>query len=223
MKRYLLTGLILLLPLALTIAIIAFVVNFLTKPFMGIVSHFLRQTYWGSEGFFIFSPEQTLRFSSQLIILICLFLVILSLGMVARWYLVHWVIQISERILHRLPFINKVYKTTKDIITNLFGQGKNTFKQVVMVPFPKKGIYTLGLLSQKAPKECSEKAGQLMYSVFVPTAPNPTTGFTIMFQESEIHFLEMRPEDAIKYIVSCGMVTPPESDKSSEKPTEVPL
>lgn len=218
MKRYLLTGLILLLPLALTIAIIGFVVNFLTKPFMGIVSHFLKQTYVANEGFLIFSPEQTLRLGSQLIILICLFLAILFIGMLARWYLINWVIQISERILHKLPLVNKVYKTTKDIITNLFGQGKNTFKQVVLVPFPCKGIYTLGLLSQKAPKECSEKTGHSLYSVFVPTAPNPTTGFTIMFQEAEIIHVDMKPEDAIKFIVSCGMVTPPDENAEEVRP-----
>ena len=217
MKRYLLTGLILLLPLALTIAIIGFVVNFLTKPFMGIVSHFLKQTYIANEGLLIFSPEQTLRLSSQLIILVVLFLVIFFLGMVARWYLVNWLIQVSEKILHRLPLINKVYKTTKDIITNLFGHGKSSFKQVVMVPFPGEGIYTLGLLSQKAPSECGKKTGLTMFSVFVPTAPNPTTGFTIMFQEKEIVFIDMKPEDAIKYIVSCGMVTPPDEHHQEEK------
>lgn len=210
MKRYLLTGLILLLPLALTIAIIGFVVNFLTKPFMGIVSHFLKQTHLANEGLLLLSPEQTLRVSSQLIILICLFLAILFIGMIARWYLVNWIIQLSEKILHRLPLVNKVYKTTKEIITNLFGHGKNTFKQVVMVPFPGSGIYTLGLLSAKAPQICSETSECNMYSVFIPTAPNPTTGFTIMFRESEIRFLEMKPEDAIKYIVSCGMIIPPE-------------
>ncbi len=208
MKKYLLTGLILLLPLALTVAIIGFVVNFLTKPFMGIVGHFLKKSYLVNKGLLILSAEQTIRYTSQLIILVCLFLLILFIGMIARWYLVNWLIQISERVLHRLPLINKVYKTTKDIITNLFGHGKNTFKQVVMVPFPSKGIYTLGLLSQRAPKECSDKAGEKMYSVFVPTAPNPTTGFTIMFNEVDILFIDMKPEDAIRYIVSCGMVTP---------------
>src|SRR3990167_4975645 len=156
MKKYLWTGLILLLPLALTIAIIAFVVNFLTKPFMGIVSHFLKQIPFANVGFFIFSPEQTLEMTSQLIILICLFLVILFIGMIARWYLVHWLIQVSERILHRLPLVNKVYKACKEIITSFLGQGKNTFKQVVMVPFPGEGIYCLGFLAQEAPRECCD-------------------------------------------------------------------
>ena len=217
MKKYLLTGLVLLLPLALTIAIIGFVVNFLTKPFMGMVSHLLAKTEIANKGFLIFSPEQTIRLGSQFIILVCLFLVILIIGMIARWYLVNWVIQMGDKLLHRLPLINKVYRTTKDIITHLFGRGKNTFRQVVMVPFPGESVYTLGLLSYKAPRVCSESVGSEMKSVFIPTAPNPTTGFTVMFKETDIHYVDMKTEDAIKYIVSCGMVTPPEPPVDGKK------
>lgn len=209
MKRHLIAGLILLLPLAMTIAIIAFVVNFLTKPFMGFVSHLLSKTDLGSYGFFLLSPQQTVQYTSQLIILICLFLAILIIGMFARWYLVHWLFQVGDKILHRLPLINKIYKTTKDIITNLLGHGKTTFKQVVLVPFPGEGMYSIGLLSQSAPELCSKAAGKTMASVFIMTSPNPTTGFTVLYAVEEIIFLDLKPEDAIKYIVSCGMVIPP--------------
>ena len=208
MKKYFLTGLILLLPLALTLAIIAFVVNFLTKPFMGVVAHVLSSNQVVTKGFFIFSPDQIIRYTSQIIILACLFLAILTLGMLARWVFIKWIILLGEKILHRLPLVNKVYKTTKDIVTHLFSQGKNTFRKVVLVPFPGKDIYAIGLLSEDAPKECSEKAHEDLVSVFVATAPNPATGFVIMYKKSELIYLDMKPEDAIKYIVSCGVVTP---------------
>ncbi len=208
MKKYFLTGLIILLPLALTLTIIAFVVNFLTKPFMGVVAHLLSKSEIVNKGLLIFSPEQTIRYTSQLIILACLFLAITTLGMLARWVFFRWIIVLGEKILHKLPLINKVYKTTKDIVTQLFSQGKNTFRTVVLVPFPGPGIYAIGLLSEPAPKECSEKTGGKKYSVFVATAPNPATGFVIMYNESDLIFLDMKPEDAIKYIVSCGVVTP---------------
>jgi uncharacterized membrane protein len=208
MKKYFLTGVILLLPLTLTLAIIAFAVNLLTKPFMGVVAHLLTNNQVVTKGFLIFSPEQTIRYSSQLIILVCLFLLILTLGSLARWVFISWIILLGEKILHRLPLVNKVYKTTKDIVTHLFSQGKNTFRKVVLVPFPGKDIYAIGLLSETAPKECSEKTGEALISVFVATAPNPATGFVIMYKESELIYLDMKPEDAIKYIVSCGVVTP---------------
>ncbi|MBM3193088.1 MAG: DUF502 domain-containing protein [Chlamydiae bacterium] len=208
MKKYFLTGVILLLPIALTLAIIAFVVNFLTKPFMGVVAHILSSYQIANKGFLIFSPEQTLRYTSQLIILVCLFLVILTLGMLARYVFIKWIFLIGEKILHKLPLVNKVYKTTKDIVTHLFSHGKNTFRKVVLVPFPGHDIYAIGLLSEDAPKECSEKIGEELLSVFVATAPNPATGFVIMYKKSDLIFLDMKPEDAIKYIVSCGVVTP---------------
>ena len=210
MKKHFIAGLILLLPLTLTIALIVFVVNFLTKPFMGIVSRVISTTNAASEGFFIFSPQQVIKYGSQFTILVCLFLLILILGMFARWYFFHWLIQLGEKILHRLPVISKIYRTFKDIVTHLFGQGKNTFKQVVMVPFPDQGIYAIGLLSQKAPKLCCDAVGRELHSVFIPTAPNPTTGFIMMYRTEEILFLNIKPEEAIKYIVSCGMVAPGE-------------
>ena len=210
MKKHLLTGIILLLPVVLTVWIIGFAVNFLTKPFMGIVSHFLQETHIANRGVLFLSPQQALMYSSQLIILTCLFFFILFLGMITRWYLFRWFIQIGERILQRLPFVNKIYKAAKDIVTHLFGQDKNSFKQVVLVPFPKEGIYTLGLLSQPVPKEFSELITHELISVFIPTTPNPTTGFTIMYRKESIIIIDMKPEDAIKFVVSCGMVTPPD-------------
>jgi uncharacterized membrane protein len=208
MKKYFLTGVVILLPLALTLAIITFVVNVLTKPFMGIVAHLLSSSQIVNKGFLLFSAEQTIKYMSQIIILAFLFFFILTLGMLARWVFFRWILLLGEKILHKLPLVNKIYKTTKDLVNQLFGQGKNTFRQVVLAPFPGHDIYAIGLLSEKAPKECSDHIGQELFSVFIATAPNPATGFVIMYPRKDLIFLEMRPEDAIKYIVSCGVVSP---------------
>lgn len=208
MKKHIITGLVILLPVALTIAIIGFIVNFLTRPFLGIVSHFLAKTAFATRGFFIFSPEHALVLTSQIIILICLFLVIWIVGMIARWYLVHLILHYSEKLLHKLPLVNKIYKATKEIITSLLGQGETSFQHVVLVPFPEPGKYALGFLSKPAPSICSDAASHVLISVFIPTCPNPTTGFTVMYKPEEIHKLDMSPEEAIKYIVSCGMISP---------------
>ena len=175
---------------------------------MGVVAHLLSSYQIVNKGFLIFSPDQTVRYASQLIILVCLFLAITTLGMLARWVFFRWIIMLGEKILHRLPLVNKVYKTTKDIVNQLFGHGKTTFRKVVLVPFPGKDMFAIGLLSGEGPKESSEKLAEEMFSVFVPTAPNPATGFVIMYKKSDLIYLDMRPEAAIKYIVSCGVVTP---------------
>lgn len=211
MKKYFLTGLVILLPLAVTIAIIAFIVNFITGPFYDFVAHLVVNIPFPSDGFFLFSHDQFVRYVSKFLILIAIFFFTALLGMVTRWFFVKSLFNLSDQILHRIPIVNTVYKTTQDIIKTLFVSDKNSFKQVVMVPFPRDGIYTLGLISRESPATCSRKVGKNLISVLIPTTPNPTTGFLLMFSKEDLIYVDMRPEDAIKYIVSCGVVIPPEN------------
>lgn len=208
MKKYFITGLVILLPLAVTIAIVLFIVNFLTKPFIGIVSSFLKDFHILNKGILFMSNEQVVLYGSKLLILICLFLFTLLLGMIARWFFFKSLISLSDKVLHRIPLINTVYKTTQEIIKTIFVTDKTSFQQVVMVPFPKEGSFVMGLVSRDSPEVCSEKAGSELVSVLVPTTPNPTTGFLLMYKKSDLIHLDLKPEHAIKYIVSCGVITP---------------
>jgi len=208
MKKHFITGLVILLPLAITIAVVIFLVNFLTEPFIGVVSSVLARFDIINHGFLFLTPEQLLRYGSQVIILILLFLITVVLGMVARWFFINTLFKIGDRILHRIPIVNTVYKTTQDIIKTLFVSDKNTFKQVVMVPFPRADVYVLGLIARESPTVCSQAVGEELISVFVPTTPNPTTGFLLMFKRSDLIIIDMKPEEAIKYIVSCGVIIP---------------
>lgn len=210
MKKYFITGLVILLPVAVTIAIIVFIIRFLTKPFIGMVSSFLQHWDIINNGFLFLSPEQTILYGSQLLILIALFLITIGLGVLAKWLFIHSLLRLSDRILHRIPIVNTVYKTSQDIIKTLFVSDKNTFKQVVMVPFPRPGMYVLGLLVRESPPACSRAIGEDLISVLVPTTPNPTTGFLLMFKREDLIMIDMKPEDAIKYIVSCGVIVPPD-------------
>lgn len=216
MKKHFITGLVILLPLVVTIAVVIFLVNFLTEPFIGIVSAVLTKLHIINKGFLFLSPEQLLRYGSKIIILILLFLITVGLGIVARWFLIHAFFRLGDRILHRIPVVNTVYKTTQDIINTLFVSDKNTFKQVVMVPFPRPDVFVIGLIARDSPRVCSQTAGEDLVSVFVPTTPNPTTGFLLMFKRADLVPIDMRPEDAIKYIVSCGVIVPePKTPKST--------
>lgn len=86
-----------------------------------------------------------------------------------------------------------------------------------MAPFPKEGTYVMGLVSRESPKICSKHMEEKMHSVLVPTTPNPTTGFLLIYKESDLIFLDLKPEQAIKYIVSCGVIAP-ESFRESGNP-----
>ncbi len=214
MKKYFVTGLVILLPLAVTIVVIAFIVNFLTGPFFEFVSAAVCKLPLPDRGILFLNHEQVLRYLTKFIILVAIFFFTVLLGMVTRWFFVKSLINIGDSILHRIPVINTVYKTTQDIIRTLFVSDKNSFKQVVMVPFPRKDIYVIGLIARESPPTCSKKVEKDLISVLIPTTPNPTTGFLLMFPKEELVYIDMRPEDAIKYIVSCGVIIPPDNSAS---------
>lgn len=218
MKKNFITGLVILLPLAVTVALIGFLVNLLTNPFMGLVSAILARFDIINKGLFFLTPAQTLHYGSQLLILVVLFFVTILLGIVTKWVFIHWLFNLGDSILHKIPIVNTVYKTTQDIIKTLFVSDKNSFKQVVMAPFPNKGSFVIGLISRESPHYCSEKANGQLFSVLIPTTPNPTTGFLLMYKKEDLIFIDMKPEDAIKYIVSCGVIIP-----GAPNPSESPL
>lgn len=209
MKKYFLTGLIILLPLAVTIAVLVFLINFLTQPFVGMVSAVLLKMNLLNRNFLFLSSEHLVRYTSQIVILILLFITTVLLGAITRWFIINSLFRLGDKIIHRIPIVNTVYKTTQEIIKTLFSKDKNSFKQVVMVPFPRDGVYVIGLVSRDAPEICSSSTNKDLVSVLVPTTPNPTTGFLLMYPRDQLLCVDMRPEDAIKYIVSCGVIIPP--------------
>jgi uncharacterized membrane protein len=208
MKKYFLTGLVILLPLAVTILVIGFIINSITGPFYSLVSGSLNHLLPQGEGFLFLSHDQLLRYLTKILILAALFVFILFLGVITRWFFFKSLISLSDKILHRIPLINTVYKTTQDIIKTLFVSDKNSFKQVVMVPFPREGIWALGFISRESPASCSKSVGKDLVSVLIPTTPNPTSGFLLMFPREDLVLVDIRTEDAIKYIVSCGVIIP---------------
>lgn len=209
MKKYFLAGLATMLPLAITIAIVIFVINFLTDPFMDIVSKLLRKVDIVNEGFLFLSPDQVLRYISKALILISIICFTLILGILTRWFFVKYLMNLGDKVLHKIPIFNTVYKTTQDITKTLFVSDEESFKQVVMVPFPNKDSYALGLVTKIAPQVCSTTNECDMISVLIPTTPNPTTGFLLMYHKKDVIFTSIKTEDVLKYIVSCGVITPP--------------
>jgi len=208
MKKHFITGLLILLPVALTIAIVVFIVNFLTQPFIGAVSPIISKYLPLEHNVLFLTPTQIIEYGSQFLILISLFVFTFLLGMVGRWFFIKSLISLGDNILHKIPVINKVYKTSQEIIKTLFVSDKNSFKQVVLVPFPNEHSFVMGLISKESPLICKNKTERDLVSVLVPTAPNPTTGYIFMYDKKKLIPLSMSAEDAIKFIVSCGVVTP---------------
>lgn len=192
MKRYFVTGLIILLPLALTVAVLVFIFNFLTEPFVGIVETVMTR-------YDLNSYMELGRGLSKVLILVSLFFFTVLLGMLTRWFLVHYFMQFGDYLIRKIPFINSVYRTFKDVVSTLFNSDTKSFKQVVLVKFPNKDTSSIGFVT-------NESEGRV--TVFIPTAPNPTSGFTMMYHRDEVVYLDMKVEDAFKYVISCGVIQP---------------
>jgi len=136
-------------------------------------------------------------------------LVLITLvGLGARHYVGRKLIQFGENLLLRVPILSKIYLALKQINEAFATSKKSAFKTVVLVQFPRPGIYSIGFITSEQHEEVQARTREHVVCVFVPTTPNPTTGFLILVPEHEIVKLEMSVADAIKYIISLGTVSP---------------
>ncbi len=147
--------------------------------------------------------------------LITLLVFILALGVVAGNVFGKELILTWERLLKRIPLINKVYTATYQISQAFLGKpDRRIFSKVALVQFPRKDCYAIGFITATVTGEIQAKTPEKLCSVFVPTTPNPTSGFLIQEPEDRIIILDMSVEDAIKFVISAGSITPPYSPES---------
>jgi uncharacterized membrane protein len=117
-------------------------------------------------------------------------------------------LRLSERILARMPVIRGVYGAMKQIFETVLAKQSNTFREAVLVEFPRKGMWTIGFITARTEGEVRDLSGPDPVSVYVPTTPNPTSGYLVFVPRSEVIVLSMTVEEAIKMVVSTGIVTP---------------
>lgn len=204
MKKHFLTGLVILMPIALTLMIILFLIDLFTTPFISIVTGILNRL----ENAFSFEiPTNLILPTSRILALILLCLFILLLGVLAHWFFVKKIFSWGDHILSRTPFIKTVYKVSRDIFTALFSSdGKRAFKYSVIVPFPFSPSYSLGLQAGEVAEEIQSKIKEPLLSVFMPTAPHPISGFLFFVPKKDAPKITMTTEESIKFLVSCGMI-----------------
>lgn len=217
MKKYFITGLIILLPLALTMMIVMFIFNLLTVPFLGLVKTVFDGHHLFEEGFFLLNGDQMQSLAAQLLILLSLFLIVIGLGFIARWFFFKTVLKFAEYTVKKIPLVSTIYKTCQDVIKTIFTSKTKSFKQVVLVRFPNAETYSLGLVTREHISGLTNTPYEGAVAVFVPTTPNPTSGFLVMFKPSELIYLDMKVEDAFKYIISCGVISPTFAPVSNEE------
>jgi uncharacterized membrane protein len=130
------------------------------------------------------------------------------IGSIARFYLGRQMIQAMDRLMLRVPLLNKIYGAIKQVNDAFATSKSSSFKQVVMVEFPRDGVYSIGFITGDQNQEVQAKMKEKMVSVFIPTTPNPTSGYLILVAEAKLTKLDMPVSDGIKFIISLGSVAP---------------
>ncbi|MFC1631800.1 DUF502 domain-containing protein [Candidatus Omnitrophota bacterium] len=198
-KNNFLTGLVVLLPVVLTVTIFTFLVKQINTKVLSPMLNFFSLHFY--------NPYWTYA-AKGLAFLLAIFLIIV-VGSATKLILLRNFFSFWERLLFKVPTIGKIYSTIKQISRALFGQGKHVFEQVVLIEYPRKGIYSLGFVTSSACAEVKNTTGLDAVYVFIPTTPNPTNGFFLVVPKDEVLPLELSVADAFKLVVSGGTFTPP--------------
>jgi len=164
--------------------------------------------------FFFYMPEW-LRDSPRLAILwdvlatIIVVLLVTLVGYLSRYVFGKYFLEVGERMIQGIPGVSAVYNTVKQIVDTFGTQNRNLFSKVVLVEYPRKEVWTLGFLTSKEPAEAQTRTGREVWTIFVPTSPNPTSGFLLMLPREDVVELEMSVGEGMKMVISGGAVVPP--------------
>lgn len=197
LRNAFLSGLMLLAPLFVTCWVLAL----LFENIGGIFTPMLQR----------FVPEQFREYDILWNILstVIAFVLITLLGYLSRYVLGKYFGGLAERFIQTIPGVSGVYNTVKQIVSTFSSQNRNLFSKVVQVEFPRPGMYAIGFLTNKAQGEIQTRTGKELWTVFVPTTPNPTSGFLVLLPKEEVVELDMSVGDGMKFVISGGSVVPP--------------
>ena len=194
LRKYLIAGLLVWLPLAATIFVIRLLITLMDRTILLIPPEF--------------RPENVLGFSIPGFGVIVGIFILLVTGMFAANLFGRRLVTFWESILSRIPLVRSIYSSVKQVTETIFSDNNRSFRKAVLVEFPRQGVWSVGFLSNRGMQKAIDATGQELISVFVSTTPNPTTGFIMMVPASEVIELDMTIEEAFKYIISMGVVVP---------------
>ena len=153
--------------------------------------------------------------------LLLLLVVLFLIGMLTTGYVGKFFVGLWEKLIRKMPIVSSIYSLIKQIFETFLSQKTRSFSEAVLVEYPRKGLWTIAFVSKEnTGGEVEEKTGEKKISIYVPTTPNPTSGFLIFVNENDVIKLDMSVEEGIKYVISCGIVTPELNEKTRKKKNE---
>jgi uncharacterized membrane protein len=199
-RKNLLAGLLAAVPILGTIVLFSWLLEQATGPGY----NWLKGVVTREESKFLATKAGVFLFRSMVLVLMVW--VVVLFGALTRNFLGRRIIRVGEALLEGLPVVNRVYRALKQMSEAFWDQNKTTFGQVVAVEYPRRGIYTIGFITYQGRKAQSGKPGEKLVNVFLPTSPNPTSGYVIILPEKDVTPLDMTPEDVIKLVISGGAI-----------------
>ena len=198
-KKYILTGIISIIPVYITYWIIEQIFLIVSIPGKNIISYFT--------SLFNFNNAINIQFITITEYILGFILTIMFLfffGLIISNVIGKKIYSLFESLLNSIPVVNKVYNSIKQIISTISIDSKKSFKKVVMIQYPRKGLWTIAMVTG----ESTNKNKKEFYTLFVPSTPNPTTGYMIIISKEDVVNTDLSVEDATKVILSGGLVTP---------------
>jgi uncharacterized membrane protein len=194
MKKYLITGLLIWIPLAITIWVLELIVSTMDQSLLLLPPQYQPQALFG---------YQIPGLGALLTVL-----VVLVTGVLASNILGQRLVRFGEKIVGRIPVVKSIYSGVKQVSDTLFAPGGQAFRKALLVQYPREGSWTIAFLTGRPGGDVANHLRGEYLSVYVPTTPNPTSGFFLMMRKAEVVELDMSVDEALKYVISMGVVPP---------------
>ena len=214
MKKYLLAGLLVWLPLAVTVWVLHAVLGMLDGIFALVLT--AGQSVLPQSVYAQIEELKRIPGLGVLVMVVGLFVTgIFAANMVGQWWL-----RQGSRVLKKIPIVKSIYSSVKQVSDTLFSSNGNAFREAVLVQYPRAGAWTVAFVTGKPGGEVARHLGSEHLSIYVPTTPNPTSGFFLMVPRADVVALDMSVDQALKYIISMGVVVPPPTSPPPARPGE---
>ncbi|WP_341704966.1 DUF502 domain-containing protein [Ferrovibrio sp.] len=201
LRNYFLAGIIVTAPIGLTIYLVVITIEAIDRN----VQRLIPQGYEPER----FIPVH-LPYGIPGLGIVAALLLLTLIGFLATNFLGRTLLRLGERIVARMPVVRGIYSALKQVFETVFSQSGNSFRQVALVPWPSPGSWTIAFVTNYVQGEIARRLDDELVTVYVPTTPNPTGGYMAYFRRSDVVILSMSVDEAMKLIISCGVIVPPE-------------
>ncbi len=201
-KRYFITGLLVWLPLSITVWVLSMILRLADQ-----VLQFLPE---------IIHPYTFLKYNVPGIGILFVVLLVFITGLLTTNFIGQHIVSWWEKLLAKIPVVSPIYRSVKQVSDSLFSSSGNAFRKALLIEYPRKGIWALAFLTGSPGTQVGDHLKEEHVGVFVPSTPNPTSGFFLMLPKSEVIELDMSVDEALKYIISMGVAAPQSRQVSSK-------